>query len=175
MRRRDYLRSLGAAGLAATAGCAVLPTGGPDDAGVEPVTVETIAAPGSSAGTATVPASGTVSVVDLFATWCGPCRAQMDSLAAARERVGDDATFVSVTNESIGDGFTREDVAAWWRRNDGRWTVGLDQEGRLARTLGAPGLPYTVVTDADRRVVWSHRGVAEPDALVEQVRTTRPL
>lgn len=188
MNRRDALGVLGGAGLATLTGCLGGPSSGAGDApsttatagessdstaGDLPLTVETIDAPGSSAGRARLPVGGTPTVLDLFATWCAPCEAQMESLGALHEEFGDDVAFVSVTNERLGGGLTMDDIRAWWADHDGNWTVGHDPESRLMRAVRANGLPYLVVFDADGSTAWTHRGLASEAnlrAAVEDVR-----
>ncbi|MEF8825395.1 MAG: TlpA disulfide reductase family protein [Halapricum sp.] len=173
MRRRTFLTSIGGAGVVGTAGC--LGTGslsGPDDGDtIDPVTVTTFDAPGSDAGEITVPQSGTVTVIDMFATWCGPCKPTIDRLATARDRLDVPATFVSVTSEVFDDSFGKDDAVAWWDEHGGPWTVGHDPDSTLMTRLGVTGLPTTVVTDAEGTVVWTHTGEPDAEWVVDAVRS----
>jgi thiol-disulfide isomerase/thioredoxin len=143
-------------------------TGATDDATL--VVVDTLEAPGSTAGRQAVPVPDTPTVVDLFATWCAPCRPQMDNLVPVHREYADRVSFVSVTNERFGGGLTAEDVRAWWQDNDGAWTVGHDPNSELFRALEAGGLPFTAVFDADGQETYRHRGLASEAAIREQVR-----
>jgi len=134
-----------------------------------PVDVTTLDAPGSTAGTRQVPADGTPTVIDCFATWCGPCVEQMDALGTVHDRYADRVAFVSVTNERLGGGLTRSDLRSWWRDHDGRWTLGHDPAGDLLAALGASGLPFLAVTDGTGDVVWTHGGVASAETLDSRV------
>ncbi|AKU07330.1 TlpA family protein disulfide reductase [Haloferax gibbonsii] len=190
MRRRALLSLLAGASVAGLAGClgdgstpegsaetttATAGTGddgtGTDsataspDSGDLPLVVDTVEAQGSSAGEAQIPADGTPTVLDLFATWCAPCVAQMESLRTLHEEFGDDVAFVSVTNERLGGGLTMDDIRAWWAEHDGNWTVGHDPDSNLMRAVRANGLPYLVVFDADGEVSWTHRGLASEENL----------
>lgn len=171
MRRRDLIAGFVSGSVVAAGGWITvsgLPLEGDDR--VDPVSVETIDASGSEAGTMTVPAAGSVTVIDLFATWCTPCKRGMDELGVAYDRVGDEARFVSVTNEAVGGSFTRQDIREWWREQDGRWSVALDPDGTLTRELETPGLPFVAVVDASRRLQWTHHGVAAASDVIERVR-----
>lgn len=169
MNRRRVLAALG--GLTLAGGGLWAARGGfsgTDGSGL-PVRVETLDAPGSSAGHVRVPVPETVTVVDLFATWCAPCVEQMEALASAHETHGDDAVFVSVTNERPGGALTRADLREWWRRHGGAWTIGLDPESDLMAALGASGLPYLAVADGTGTVVWEHDGVADAARIREAI------
>lgn len=41
-------------------------------------------------------ASQKPTLVDFFATWCGPCKVQSPILETVKERVGDDATIIKI-------------------------------------------------------------------------------
>ncbi|MFB6092241.1 MAG: TlpA family protein disulfide reductase [Haloquadratum sp.] len=175
MNRRQLLTAVGGLGLT---GGSVLAASGhlPVPSGVAlggrraaetglPLEVEAIDAPGSEAGRVTVPVPDTPTVIDLFATWCAPCKEQMDALSAVHAEYADRAAFVSVTNERIGGALSRDDVREWWRTHDGAWTVGLDPESDLMAALGASGLPYLAIADAAGRIRWRHAGVASAATL----------
>ncbi|WP_261372666.1 TlpA family protein disulfide reductase [Haloferax volcanii] len=130
-----------------------------------PLVVDTVDAQGSSAGEVRIPAEGAPTVLDLFATWCAPCVAQMESLRTLHEEFGDDVAFVSVTNERLGGGLTMDDIRDWWAEHDGNWTVGHDPDSSLMRAVRANGLPYLVVFDADGEATWTHRGLASEENL----------
>ncbi|ELZ60223.1 MULTISPECIES: TlpA disulfide reductase family protein [unclassified Haloferax] len=185
MRRRALLSLLAGASVAGLAGClggesaspetteATETTAGTASAtassgsgsGDLPLVVDTVEAQGSSAGEVRIPAEGTPTVLDLFATWCAPCVAQMESLRTLHEEFGDDVAFVSVTNERLGGGLTMDDIRAWWAEHDGNWTVGHDPDSSLMRAVRANGLPYLVVFDADGEATWTHRGLASEENL----------
>lgn len=172
MRRRDLL--VGAGSLAVVGGGAAVAfdaIGSDDETVVEEIELETIDAPGSAAGTATVPERGTVTFVELFATWCTICQSMMPELAAVHASVGEDVQYVSVTNEPLGNTVTREDVTEWWTEHGGEWTVAADPELELTRALDASGVPYAFVLDEENRVVWRHRGRSSAEELKAQIRS----
>ncbi|SEW09579.1 TlpA family protein disulfide reductase [Halobacterium jilantaiense] len=175
MKRRQVLGALAGAGL--TGGSLWVarngvprPGGSDNDPAGLPREVETLDAPGSTAGTATVPRPGTPTVVDLFATWCAPCDEQLAELRAVHSDYPEVA-FVSVTNERVGDTLTRTDIADWWADNGGAWPVGIDPGSGLLAAFGASALPYVAVADADGRIVAEYSGVAAANALRDDLDT----
>ena len=147
---------------------------GEQSGAVEPVTLDTIPAPGSRDGTVTVPAAGHPTFVDFFGTWCPPCIEQMPALGEANDRVGDRVTFVSVTTEAVGRSVTEAEVADWWREHDGDWLVAADPTVALFSRLGASSFPTAVVLDASGRVQWREAGVHSAETLVDQIEAVLP-
>lgn len=171
MRRRQAVAAIGGTALAG-GGLWIAQNGlpGSNSRSAEqlPIAVETIDARGSTEGTTRVPKPGTVTVVDLFATWCAPCDDQLEVLNAIRPEY-DGVSFVSVTNERPSETLTRADIAEWWNRNGGAWTVGLDPGSELLAAFGAGGLPYIAIVDERGTIEFSHSGLAGEDTLRDQL------
>ena len=103
-------------------------------------------------------------VVNLWATWCGPCRDEMPAFDAVARAAGDDVRIVGV---NIGDG------AAAARRFVDDVAVGfpqyLDEDGALYADLGVTGMPTTVFVDGGE-VVGTHTGALTADGLAAELR-----
>jgi thiol-disulfide isomerase/thioredoxin len=179
MKRRELLAGLGALGVVGTG--AAYQSGaldfedlqsdsGGDADGIDPVELERFDAPGSSPGTEIVPEQGRVTYLTLFATWCTICQRKMDPLGEAAAEVDDDVQFISVTNEPVGATVEPAEVVDWWEEHDGSWPVARDEDLELTQQVDAPGVPYSVVFDADNRIVWSDSGYKGSDTILEHIR-----
>lgn len=176
MRRRELLGSLAAATAVTTAGCNSLGQSLTGDGGDDPeaVTVETIDAPGSRAGSATVPERGRVTFVEFFATTCPICASQMSVVGEAHGQVDDGVQFLSVTSEPVGLTVSTDEVASWWADNGGSWPVGIDDGLALARKYDATSVPTAVVVGPDNVVTGRHSGRTTASRIVSEIRAARP-
>lgn len=162
MNRRGYLAALASAGVVGT-GLAIHRWNS-DPVGVDSVTIETLDAPGSDAGTIQIPLLDQPTVVDCFATWCSTCRAMMPRLGQVHEQY-DDVEFVSVSVEPIGLSVHRHDIVEWWKQHDGRWTVGIDQNLEFTGSFDITTVPTTLVFDDTQRVVARETGMKSVETM----------
>jgi len=167
--RRSLLRAGGVAALGGLAGClgdvrSRLAGGGTDDEGLA---LESLSVGGSSGGELVVNPEGQATLVDFFATWCQPCKPQMEGLGTVRERYPDLA-MRSITNES-----DRGAVREFWREYDGTWPVLIDPDAEAQRAYQPPGMPTLFVYDADGEEVWRHTGLARTERIAEAVETAQ--
>jgi len=177
VRRRHLLAGLasvgvlGGAGAVATSTVPAALTGEGTSEAIEPVTIQTIDAPGSRDGEVTVPANGRPTFVDFFGTYCSPCIEQMPDLGDAADRVGDEVLFVSVTNEAVGRAMPEEQLVNWWEKHNGDWLVAADVTAELAGKFSISGYPTAIVLDATGRVTWRGSGAHTADEIVAGIET----
>lgn len=92
-------------------------------------------------------------VVNLWATWCAPCRREMPEFEEVHHERGDEVRFIGV---NIGD---REDSALAFLDEVGvTFENYLDFDGALNAELQTVTLPVTVVTDTEGRISVVHSG-----------------
>ena len=103
-------------------------------------------------------------VANVWASWCGPCRAEAPLLARAWESYGDQVRFVGINvrdAQTPAKGFIE--------------TYGLhfehvfDRTGAIPAQLGGFGVPITYFIAADGTVVGTHSGIIDERSLVEAI------
>jgi thiol-disulfide isomerase/thioredoxin len=105
---------------------------------------------------------GKLTLVNLWATWCVPCRKEMpglDKLAAGL--AGENFQVVALAIDRAGPGKVKafiDEVGA------SHVKVYVDQTTRLGRTLGAIGMPTTLLVDAQGREIGRLIGEASWDS-----------
>jgi len=93
-------------------------------------------------------------MINMFASWCVPCRAEASALAALTAR-GARIDGIAVRDEPAA-------VTQFLARTGNPFaSVWLDPDGKIQRTLGVSGVPETYVVDAGGVIVYRHRGALE--------------
>ena len=101
-------------------------------------------------------------LVNLWATWCGPCRREMPSLDRLQSRLGGgDFTVLALSQDRKGPDAVAKFLAEIRTEN---LDVYVDTSARSARRLGAIGLPTTVLLDRDGQIIGRLLGPAEWDS-----------
>jgi thiol-disulfide isomerase/thioredoxin len=104
---------------------------------------------------------GKVVLLNLWATWCVPCRKEMPALDRLQAEMGSDRfEVVAVSVDRSGVQGARKFLD---ETKVGRLALYADPSARLAATLRAIGLPATLLIDAEGREVGRLLGPAEWD------------
>jgi thiol-disulfide isomerase/thioredoxin len=103
--------------------------------------------------------AGKVVVVDLWATWCGPCRAEIPRLAKVVEKYRPlGVQFVGLTDESKRDVQLIEEFIA--ARPEFTWPVGWGAR-EIFEALPIEGIPTVIVFGRDGKLRWSAVGAGQ--------------
>jgi cytochrome c biogenesis protein CcmG/thiol:disulfide interchange protein DsbE len=116
---------------------------------------------------------GKVVLVNVWATWCGPCRVEMPSIEAVHERYRDRGFTVVAVSIDTGPGH-RGRVIEFAEEYQLGFPILLDPEGRIGEILETVGVPETFVLDREGRIAkrligatnWNSQG---NQALIEEL------
>ncbi|HUN56546.1 MAG TPA: TlpA disulfide reductase family protein [Candidatus Binataceae bacterium] len=118
---------------------------------------------------------GKVVFLNVWATWCPPCREEMPSIEALYEKFKDDKNFVVLAVSQDSDG--RAPVASYVEKHGLKFDVLLDPENEVGEAYDVSGIPETFIIDQRGRIVAHHVGPydwANPeihDALEELIKS----
>jgi cytochrome c biogenesis protein CcmG, thiol:disulfide interchange protein DsbE len=122
------------------------------------------ALPGREAGFATADLKGGgVKLVNVFASWCAPCKIEHPLLLRLAKEEG-------VAIYGINQKDKPEDVQAWLGRDgDPYRRIGADRDGRASIEWGVYGVPETFVVDGEGRIRYKHVGPIMPRDLEDKI------
>lgn len=104
---------------------------------------------------------GRIVVLNLWATWCPPCRAEMPEL----QRIADQDAARGVVVVGVNQGESPERAAEFARALHIGYPIWMDDRQLYGRAFTALGLPTTVVVGRDGTVVHGYDGALTYDQL----------
>jgi peroxiredoxin len=122
--------------------------------------------------------AGKAVVLNLWASWCMPCVAELPALDRLVPKAR--AMGIEVVALSLDRGGKVTVVNTYARLGITSLAIRTDETRRAAETLGAPGLPTTLLLDAKGREVARLMGAAEWDGagtrpLLEALAAAKPI
>lgn len=111
---------------------------------------------------------GNVVLVNLWATWCGPCRMEIPELEKLHQRYSSRGFKVIGVSVDEGDAAPVKQFVADEKIT---YPIVLDPEGKLANVLQTTVLPTSFILDRNGKILWRQVGALMPDevAAVESV------
>jgi len=124
------------------------------------VKVETLK--GSSFDISLLENNGNPIVISFWATWCKPCKKELNTIAEVYEDWQDE-TKVKLVAISIDDTRNKSKVAPYVNSSDWDYEVYLDPNSDLKRAMGVSTVPHTFLLNGKGEIVWQHRGYVDGD------------
>ena len=98
-------------------------------------------------------------IINVWASWCGPCRAEMGSLQRLSQRYGRQFSVIGISTDDYVD---RAEL--FLKTSNTSFRNFIDSKLLLEHMLGAERLPLTLLVDAEGRVLAKYYGAKEWDS-----------
>jgi cytochrome c biogenesis protein CcmG, thiol:disulfide interchange protein DsbE len=105
---------------------------------------------------------GNVVLLNVWATWCGPCRFEIPELAKLHAKYtgrGFKVIGVSIDEGSAGD------VKQFVSEQKIEYPIVVDPDGKLATLLNTSVIPTSIIVDRTGNIVWKHFGIVDTNDL----------
>lgn len=104
---------------------------------------------------------GRVVLLNIWATWCKPCRQEMPALDTLERRHA--AAGLTVVGVSIDEPGERDRIAPFAQELGASYTLWHDPDDRVSSTFLAIGVPASYLIDRDGTLRWRHVGPVTAD------------
>ena len=119
------------------------------------------------------PAAARIRMVNIWATWCVPCVAEMPELRAVAKALGPDVALTGVSMDNMIPETTRENVIVFLDRQKISY-INLYYRGNaddLATFFRFEGeIPVTIAFDRQGKEVWRHQGAIKSTDTIAELR-----
>lgn len=106
--------------------------------------------------------TGQITIISFWATWCSPCKKELDNISPLmedwRKKYKLEMVAISIDNSQ-----TAQKVKPIVNGKDWDFEVLLDVNGDTKRTLNYNTIPFTLLIDKDKKIVYQHSGYVEGD------------
>lgn len=99
---------------------------------------------------------GQVVLIDLWATWCGPCQATIPILRDLYKYYTED--MIQIISVDIDNSETNSQVSNFRDLYEMDWIVGIDYDGSIWEEYGNLYIPQFYIVNQTGHIVWDHIG-----------------
>lgn len=102
-----------------------------------------------------------VTMLNLWATWCGPCRYEIPALIQLQKQYGDQG--LQVVGVSMDQAGMESQIDSFVRNAGINYKIVHDPQARLADIFDTTIIPTTALIDRNGTIVWYHAGIVSKD------------
>lgn len=117
---------------------------------------------GNSVNFSKISNNGKPIIISFWATWCKPCKAELNTIA---EEYDDwvDETGVKLVAVSIDDARSSSRVEPYVNAQGWEYLVLMDPNSDLRRAMGVNNVPHTFLVNGAGKIVWDHNNYSPGD------------
>jgi cytochrome c biogenesis protein CcmG, thiol:disulfide interchange protein DsbE len=125
---------------------------------------------GNPINTAEVSNDGNPIVISFWATWCKPCKLELNTIAEEYD-IWQEETGVKLVAVSVDDQKTANTVEPVVNASGWEYDIWMDPNGEFKRALGVNFVPHTFLLDGEGNIVYSHNNFVpgDEDVLYEEI------
>ncbi|MCC6838248.1 MAG: TlpA family protein disulfide reductase [Bacteroidia bacterium] len=101
-------------------------------------------------------------IISFWATWCKPCKKELDAIAEEYAEWQKE-TGVKLVAISIDDARSSSKVATDVKSKGWEYDVYIDENQDFKRAMNVNNVPHTFVVNGKGEIVWQHNAYAEGD------------
>jgi len=117
---------------------------------------------GNAINTSDVSNDGNPIVISFWATWCKPCKQELNTIADEYEDWQEE-TGVKLIAVSVDDQKTTKMVEPYVNSTGWEYDIWMDVNGDFKRALGVNYVPHTFLLDGNGTIVYSHNNYVPGD------------
>lgn len=118
----------------------------------------------TSTSTAAFDNDGKPIVISFWATWCKPCIKELNTIAEEYEDWVEE-TGVKIIAVSIDDSRNMSKVKPKVNAEMWEYEIYCDPNRDFARAMGVSSVPHTFLLNADKEIIWQHKGYVDGDEI----------
>ena len=117
---------------------------------------------GNSVSISEINNNGNPIIISFWATWCKPCKAELNAIAEEFEDWVDE-TGVKLIAISIDDARSSSRVEPYVNAMGWEYTVLMDPNGDMKRAMNVNNVPHTFLLNGEGKIVWDHNNYSPGD------------
>ncbi len=110
----------------------------------------------------TISKDGNPTIISFWATWCRPCKAELNTIAKEYD-IWQKETGVRLVAISIDNSRSFGRVEPYIQSQAWDYEVLLDPNGELKKAMNVTNIPHTFLLDGKGNIVWDHNNYAPGD------------